>query len=141
MDGYGKRVLVVDDDHHARFLLGALLDHAGYTVVPACDGRAAMNELHTRHFDAVVTDYRMPFLNGLELVRLMHIHYPSIPVILVSGSLPVREELLLSDCQPRGWLKKPYDNGLLLKLVRSAVDRQRVACEAAVECQPIADVG
>ena len=141
MDGYGKRVLIVDDDHHARFLLGALLDHAGYTVVPACDGRAAMTELHKRHFDAVVTDYRMPFLNGLELVRLIHIHYPLIPVILVSGALPVRDELVLSDCRPLGWLKKPYDKGSLLKLVQSAVNQQRVACSAEVECQPIADVG
>lgn len=140
MDGYGKRVLVVDDDHHARFLLGALLDHAGYTVVPACDGRAAMNELHKRYFDAVVTDYRMPFLNGIELVRQIHIHYPRTPVILVSGSLPAPDELLSSDCRPIGWLQKPYVNGLLLKLVRSAVDRQRVACEAAVEYRPIGDV-
>ena len=81
MDGYGKRVLIVDDDHHARFLLGALLEHSGYTVVPACDGRAALNELHKRHFDAVVTDYRMPFLNGIELLQQIHIHYPQIPVI------------------------------------------------------------
>jgi DNA-binding NtrC family response regulator len=97
--------------------------------------------LHKRHFDAVVTDYRMPFLNGLELVRLIHIHYPLIPVILVSGSHPVRDELVLSDCRPLGWLKKPYDRGSLLKLVQSAVNQQRVACNAEVECQPIADVG
>jgi CheY-like chemotaxis protein len=127
MDGSGKRVLVVDDDHHARFLLEALLDHAGYTVVPACDGRAALAELHRRHFDAVITDYRMPFLNGIELLRLIHIQYPQIPVILASGSLPDPDEPLPSDCRPFGCLRKPYDNGLLLGLLRSAVDRQCVA--------------
>jgi len=123
MDGSGKRVLIVDDDHHARFLLEALLDHAGYTGVPACDGRAALIEVHKRHFDAVITDYRMPFLNGIELLRQIHIQYPQIPVILASGSLPAPDEPLLSDCRPFGWLRKPYDNGLLLELVRSAVDR------------------
>src|SRR6188768_2501493 len=102
---HGKRVLVVDDDHHARFLLGALLDHAGYTVVP---------------------DYRMPFLNGIELLRLIQIHYPHVPVILASGSLPLPDEPFLSDCRPFGWLRKPYDNNLLLELVRSAVERQSV---------------
>jgi DNA-binding NtrC family response regulator len=127
MDGFGKRVLIVDDDHHARFLLEALLDHAGYTVVPACDGRAALIELHKRHFDAVITDYRMPFLNGLELLRQIHILYPHIPVILASGSVPVPNEPLPSDCRPFGWLRKPYDKGLLLGVVRSAVDRQHVA--------------
>jgi len=137
MDGSGKRVLVVDDDHHARFLLEALLDHAGYTVVPACDGRAALTELHKRHFDAVVTDYRMPFLNGIELLRLIQIHYPQIPVILASGSLPVLDEPFLSDCRPFGWLRKPYDKGLLLELVRSAVGRQRVVSEATARYQPM----
>ena len=129
---HGKRVLVVDDDHHARFLLGALLDHAGFTVVPACDGRAALTELHKRRFDAVVTDYRMPFLNGIELLRLIQIHYPHVPVILASGSLPLTDEPFLSDCRPFGWLRKPYDNNLLLELVRSAVERQSVACKDAV---------
>ena len=141
MVGYGKRVLVVDDDHHARFLLGALLDHAGYTVVPACDGRAALNELHKRHFDAVVTDYHMPFLNGLELVRLIHTHYPLIPVILVSGSLPVHDERLRTNGRPLWCLKKPYDKDSLLEVVQSAVNQSRVARHAEVECQPIADMG
>src|SRR5689334_2667143 len=88
MDGSGKRVLVVDDDHHARFLLEALLYHSGYKVVPACDGRAALLELQKREFDAVITDYRMPFVNGIELLRQIQIQYPQIPVILASGSLP-----------------------------------------------------
>jgi len=132
MDGFCKRVLLVDDDHHARFLLEALLDHAGYTVVPACDGRAALTELHKRRFDAVVTDYRMPFLNGIELLRLIQIHYPHVPVILASGSLPLPDEPFLSDCRPFGWLRKPYDNNLLLELVRSAVERQSVICKDAV---------
>ena len=132
MDGFCKRVLLVDDDHHARFLLEALLDHAGYTVVPACDGRAALTELHKRRFDAVVTDYRMPFLNGIELLRLIQIHYPHVPVILASGSLPLPDEPFLSDCRPFGWLRKPYDNNLLLELVRSAVERQSVVCKDAV---------
>ena len=127
MDGSGKRVLVVDDDHHARFLLEALLDHAGYAVIPASDGRAALMELHKRHFDAVITDYRMPFLNGIELLRQIQTHYPQVPVILASGSFPTPDEPSLSDCRPFGWVRKPYDNGLLLKLVRSAVDRQCVA--------------
>jgi DNA-binding NtrC family response regulator len=124
MDGSGKRLLVVDDDHHARHLLEALLDHAGYTVVPACDGRAALIELHRRHFDAVITDYRMPFINGMELLRQIRIQYPHVPVIIASGSLPDPDEPLLSDCRPFGWVRKPYDTGLLLGLVRSAVDGQ-----------------
>ena len=141
MDGSGKRVLIVDDDHHARFLLRASLGHAGYTVVSACDGHAALHELQRQHFDAVVTDYRMPFLNGIELLRSIYNQYPWVPVILMSGSLPGPEELVLSDCQPIGWLKKPYDKSSLLELVRVAVDRQLVAYETDVKYQPTVDPG
>ena len=137
MDGYGKRILIVDDDHHARFLLGALLDHAGYTVVPACDGRAALIELHKRRFDAVVTDYRMPGLNGIELLQQIKIQYPQMPVILVSGAFPDSDELFQFDYQPFGRLRKPYDNHALLGLIRSAVDRHRVASEDTDEYQAI----
>lgn len=133
MEGYAKRILIVDDDHHTRFLLGALLEHAGYTVVSACDGRAALNELHIQQFDAVVTDYRMPLLNGIELLRSIHLQYPWVPVIVMSGSLPIPNELLPSDCQPIGWLKKPFDKNLLIKLVRVAVDRQPVACKIELD--------
>ena len=132
MDASGKRVLIVDDDHHARFLLEALLDHAGYAVIPACDGRAALTELHKRPFDAVITDYRMPFMNGMQLLRRIHIHYPQIPVILASGSLPAPDEAILSDWRPFGWLRKPYENRLLLELVQSAVERQCVVCKEPV---------
>ena len=66
MEGYGKRVLVVDDDHHARFLLASLLAGEGYNVVPACDGLTALTELNKRHFDLNITDDRMPRLSGME---------------------------------------------------------------------------
>jgi DNA-binding NtrC family response regulator len=75
----------------------------------------------------VITDYRMPFLNGVELLRQIHLLYPQIPVILASGSFPLPDEPFLPDCRPFGCLRKPYNNGLLLRLVRSAVDRQCVA--------------
>jgi CheY-like chemotaxis protein len=45
MEGYGKRVLVVDDDEYVRFGLGSILGRQGYMVVPACDGIGALKEL------------------------------------------------------------------------------------------------
>jgi DNA-binding NtrC family response regulator len=121
MEGDGKRVLVVDDDHHARFLMSALLDYAGYTVVPACDGLAALHELRKRHFDAVVTDVRMPVLNGMDLLREVQVQYAGLPVILVSGTFP--ENIAQSDCQPFASIRKPYDSALLLQAVRRAAHR------------------
>ncbi|HEU4683450.1 MAG TPA: response regulator [Nitrospira sp.] len=113
-----KWVLVADDDHHARFLLCSLLDHAGYHVVPACDGLAALQELTKRPFDVLITDYRMPVMNGLELLKRTRALHPRLPVILVSGAMP--DDISVSDCGPFVCLPKPYDNARLLEVLRCA---------------------
>lgn len=119
MDGYGKRVLVVDDDEDSRFLLSSLLDEWGYNVQPATDGLDALDELKKRHFDAVVTDYSMPGLNGIELLKRVHSRWPEIPVILVSGRFPdlSKEE---ASSYAYACLSKPYDHDRLVELVSSA---------------------
>ncbi len=119
MDGYGKRILVVDDDEHAGSLMSMLFDRAGYNVLQVRDALDALLELKKRHFDVVVTDYAMPFMNGLELMKRIRARAPETPVILVSGMLPdisAADE----DALPFACLRKPYERSLLLKLVHSA---------------------
>ena len=60
MDGYGKRILVVDDDAGCRALVEAQLEHEGYAVHTACDGVAGLDEMRKRRFDAIIADCRMP---------------------------------------------------------------------------------
>ena len=129
MEGFGKRVLVADDDHHVRFLVGSLLEHAGYTVVPACDGMAALNELRRQSFDVVITDFHMPLLNGMELAKRVRTSFPLLPVILISATIP--EELFGAECRPFACVRKPYDSLRLLEVVRSATEARRPACRHA----------
>jgi DNA-binding NtrC family response regulator len=119
MDGYGKRVLVVDDDEGVGSLTSMLLEHAGYNVLRVYDAIDALVELKRRHFDVVVSDYSMPILNGLELLERIHAHAPETPVILMSGLLP---DIVAGDegVQPFACLRKPYERNVFLKLVRSA---------------------
>jgi len=65
MIGYGKRVLVVDDDGRERQETALVLQQAGFMVVLASDGLLALSKMQQRRFDAVVTDFHMPNLNGL----------------------------------------------------------------------------
>jgi len=116
MDGYGKRVLVVDDDHHARFFMGSLLTGQGYNVVPACNGVTALNELSKRHFDVVITDDRMPQLNGVDFLKQVRVRHPGLPVILASTDAYA----LAQDCHPFASIRKPYDQTGLLTVVRLA---------------------
>lgn len=121
MDGYGKRVLVVDDDETARTLIGILLEDAGYNVVPVCDGLEAWHEVTRRHFDAIVTDFFMPGLNGRELLGRTHQAHPEIPVILVSGAFD-DQPAAGKACPFFACLRKPFEKDVLLELVRSAVE-------------------
>jgi two-component system, chemotaxis family, chemotaxis protein CheY len=68
MEGYGRRVLVVEDDEDVRTLICTILIEAGYNVYEACDGLEAVEALKKRHYDALLTDYHMPRMDGLELL-------------------------------------------------------------------------
>lgn len=119
MDGYGKRVLVVEDDEAGRNVLSVLLTRAGYNVIAASDGQEALREMTRRHFDVVVTDYRMPGPDGLEFLSRSRIAWPETPVIMVSGDHPD----LSKEPVQRGayaWLHEPYEPTMLLEIVRDA---------------------
>lgn len=63
-----KRVLVVDDDRNERLETVLVLERTGFMIVEACDGLDALSKMRLQHFDAVVTDFHMPHLNGLDLL-------------------------------------------------------------------------
>src|SRR5678815_2378030 len=87
MEGYGKRVLVVEDDTDVRTIICAILIEAGYNVYEACDGLEAVDALKKRRYDALLTDYHMPKMDGLELLDLAQAMWPDLPVILASSDL------------------------------------------------------
>ncbi|HKT36458.1 MAG TPA: response regulator [Nitrospira sp.] len=118
MDGNGKRVLVVDDDHHARFRMGAILARHGYNVVPACNGITALDELRKRHFDVVITDDRMPQLSGVDFLKQIQARHPKLPVILASTD--IQEYEFRRDSRPFACIRKPYQTARLLRAVRLA---------------------
>ena len=63
-----SRILIVDDEAPIRLLLGEHLQHCGYEVALAAQGSAALEFLQQRSFDLVLSDVRMPGMNGLELL-------------------------------------------------------------------------
>ena len=87
MDGYGKRVLVADDEESVRHFVTVVLEQAGYIVHAAVDGLEALAEMKKRRFDAVISDYRMPRLDGEQFLLLSRVMWPEVPVLLLSAEL------------------------------------------------------
>ena len=90
-----RTVLCVDDDAAIRDFYGVLLGRNGYQVIAAVDGVHALRVFHSRgkDIDAVILDYEMPGMSGLELAVLLKRHDPQLPIVMIAGWLPVTGEL------------------------------------------------
>jgi CheY-like chemotaxis protein len=62
-----------------------VLEELGYKIVTACNGRDALEQFTPRAFDLVVTDYKMPHMDGLELIANLRKREPALPIVLISG--------------------------------------------------------
>lgn len=80
-----KRILLVDDEPSIRVVLGAVLEDAGYVVDTAEDGLHALRQIDTAVPDLVITDLRMPNMNGFELLEALRARLPAMPRVAISG--------------------------------------------------------
>src|SRR5579884_2755066 len=80
-----KRILLVDDEPNIRVVLGAILQSKGYEVSVAEDGFAALRSIRKSVPDLIISDLRMPNMNGFELLAIVREKFPAVPVIAISG--------------------------------------------------------
>ena len=79
-------VLVVDDEQFARQILVRTVKREGYSVSEAVDGIEALEKMEDGHFDFVISDIRMPRMNGLQLLKEIKTSYPETSVLLITGN-------------------------------------------------------
>ena len=131
------RILVVDDEKIKRVTLADDLSAQGHEVVTAADGQEALGLLERELFDVVVTDLKMPQLDGMELLkRLKTGPSADVAVILMTayGSIPVAVEAMKLGAFD--FVTKPFRNEELFPLI-ARIERQRQ--EAGTETAPRGD--
>ncbi len=113
-----KTLLVVDDETSLVEVLEAILADAGYRVITATNGRAALERLANAKADLVLLDYMMPILDGPGVLKAMagDAAYRDIPVIIIS-SLP--EAAVAEQCHGyAAFLRKPFSATKLIATIR-----------------------
>ncbi len=119
-----KHILVVEDELTNAILLKRILTRAGYSIVVAHNGIEALNHLERERFDAVLTDWMMPQIDGIELIRRMREKVKPLPLIIMVTALVsegARSYALESGADD--YIAKPIDVEELLTRVKDGLDR------------------
>jgi CheY-like chemotaxis protein len=118
-------ILVVDDNDDLVTSTARMLEVAGYVAIPAYSAREAVDLLdEVERIDLVLSDIRMPDVDGFDLLRVLRHRFPSLPIILMSG-LPVTSD----DVVPKGAtiLTKPFDATELQELIQRKLASRRTS--------------
>lgn len=103
------RVLVVDDEDAMRAPLTKALSLADYEVDVVADGRAALDRLRVLSYDLLITDLKMPGVDGLTVVREAKQLKANIPVIIISGHSSEENAIAAANLGVSGYLTKPFE--------------------------------
>ncbi len=116
-----KNVMIIDDDLNVRTALARELRFNGFNAIPAETGLMALNKLEKQEVEVVITDIRMPVMDGVEFIKQVVSEYPAIQIIILSGTVtkdvmqaigPYRENIL-------DVIAKPWDGDTLIALLKA----------------------
>jgi len=129
MAGFKYRILIVEDDPSLREFGKLLLGAQGYEVQGAEDGFEGLAALKQSLPDIIISDLRMPNMNGFEFLSVVRRRFPTIPVIVISGEftgLSVPESVLADAFFSKGTYQPPQLFEKILELLEELPTRPRV---------------
>ena len=121
-----NKILIVDDELNMRLVLQAMLKKEGYAVTTASNGMEALKILKADQMDIVVTDLKMPKLDGMGLLDEIIRDYPSIPVIIITAHGTIATAV---DALKKGafdYITKPFEQDELKQVIQKAVKTRRL---------------
>ena len=129
MSGPRGRVLVADDEESARQTLGQILREDGYEVTLAADGNEALSLVARESPDILLTDLKMPRLDGHELLARVRQGFPDVAVVIMTAHGTIRSAVTALREGAEDYLTKPIDVEELEHLLEGIMKRRRLAAE------------
>jgi DNA-binding NtrC family response regulator len=137
----GPKVLVADDELHERQGLVELLGIWGYEADTAADGREAVEKIEAFNPAIVVSDLRMPGMDGMELLRHVHQTHPAMSFIILTGQGTIEQAVEATKLGAFNFLEKPVDPKRLRVELRNCIERQESGRQLEAAQRRLRDAG
>src|SRR2546423_13593939 len=119
------RILLVDDEPSVLVTVQAILEGDGYTVDACRDGLAALASIRERHYDLVLTDLKMPGVDGLQVLAEVRRQSPETVTVMMTGYGSIDSALEAIQLGAYEYLLKPTEVAELQQVVRRSLERKR----------------
>jgi two-component system, NtrC family, response regulator AtoC len=115
-----KRILIADDEINIRRVLEAILKRDGYDVVTAANGEEALARM-SRGIHTVITDLKMPGIDGMQLLRSLSTDHPDVPVVMITAHGSVESAVEAVKLGAFDYVEKPFDQEQIRQVVSKAL--------------------
>jgi DNA-binding NtrC family response regulator len=124
-----ERILIVDDEEGMRRLLSRVLSREGYETSAVGSGAEALRQVASERFDLVVTDIKMPEMDGLQLLAELKEYEPSLPIIVITAYGTIENAVQALRSGAYDYIAKPFENDEIKLTVAKAFERERLLAE------------
>src|ERR1700689_4038482 len=122
-----KQVLIVDDEPNLRNILSAQLSRDCYEVMTAEDGEQGLAFLREHHIDLVITDLKMPKVDGMQLLREALAEDPELPIVMITAHGTIDTAVEALKIGAFDYLTKPFDKDEVRQIVAKALKTRQLA--------------
>lgn len=123
-------ILIVDDEKAIRKTLSEILSFEGYKIEEAVDGEEGLKKFKEKNYDVVLSDIKMPKIDGLDFLQKATEANPDVPVIMISGHGNIETAVEAVKKGAYDFIQKPPDLNRLLITIRNAMERNSLVSEA-----------
>ncbi|WP_435254376.1 sigma-54-dependent transcriptional regulator [Tenacibaculum sp. A30] len=128
-----ENILIVDDDVHILELLHRHLQSWNYHTYKAVSVKEAVAILRDTSIDLLITDLKMPEVDGFELVKFVSEHYPKLPKLIVTGYPSVQDSLEAIKSGVVAYLTKPFTKSELKEAMDDALKKSRITQDSTTQ--------
>ncbi len=118
-----SRILLVEDEENLRKLVKLNLEHEDHEVIPATNGREALNKFNEAHYDLIILDLMLPLLNGIDVLEAIRVKNSNIPVIITSAKDTSTDRITGLKKGADDYLVKPFELEELILRIEKLLDR------------------